>query len=145
MSQKNQKLPQFGKPIFIITENRLEEELQIAVGDRSYLNALTYFATDAVLVKKLEYDENHAGNLDKVIINRGMVSEQDENKSLEYRMDLSKEPSKGPNGIFIDEDDANVIVEALNKNQKAMCRKAIDIMMAADHKYDEIIAIHRRK
>ena len=138
MANLNQKLPVFGQPIWIIAEEPLEEKVQIA-GERGYLNSLVYFAANAILVKKLEYEGN---SLTKIVINRDMHVEGDEKAPLEIHMDLEKNFSKepGPATIFVDEETAQSVAAALNKNQKKQCEKLMNLAIKAVNEYDNIIA-----
>jgi hypothetical protein len=142
---KNTELPVFGKPIFTISENPLEDRVQIA-GERGFLNTLTYFAVDATFVKKLEFDEKYPGDLNRVIINRGMVSENSEEKSVEFRMNLAKE-DRDPSAttIFTNEEEANIVCAKLNENAKKQVKKLLDLTTVAYNEYDKVIAICKGK
>lgn len=134
------KLPVFGQPIWIISENLLSDKVQIA-GESGYFNALMYFAADAVLVREISYDDNFPGDLTKVVINKGMKSEKDPAKSLEFRVDLSKD-TKDQSSVsyFTDEEEAQATARRMNENQKKNCKKILDAATRLYHEYDEIIA-----
>jgi hypothetical protein len=138
MSKSNNGVPVLGQPVFVISENSLEERVTIA-GERGLLNSLVYFAHDGILVKKLGYADD---KLKKIIINEGMVTEDDEKKSLELHMDLEKNFSRDPDAttIFVDEVDAAAVARKMNENQKKQCKKLLDLATKAYNTYDEIIA-----
>lgn len=133
------KLPVFGQPIFIISENPLEERVTV-VGERGLLNTLVYFAVDAVMVEKIGYLDK---KMNKIIINEGMHAEGDETKSLEVVMDYEKNFSKDPDcaTIFVDEVEAQLVARKFNENQKKQCKKLLDLATKAYNEYDTIISL----
>lgn len=134
-------LPVFGQPVFVIEENILTDKVQLAV-EGSYFNNLTYFAVSGIFVKKLEYDERFPGDLSKIIINKGMKSENDPTKSLELTMDLSLDiKEQTATTTFSVEAEAQAIAKKLNENQKRICKKLLDAASKAFNSYDEIIAV----
>lgn len=128
------EIPIFGQPVYIITESRLEDKVQMA-GKGGYLGTLTYFAVNAILVSSLNWADE---TFTKVIINRDMVAE-DGKTSLELRMDLTK-PSEDAVGVFINEAKAQEIAKKMNIAQKGKCSELLDIATKAFNKYDDIIA-----
>jgi hypothetical protein len=140
---KTQKVPVFGQPVFVISESPLEERVTI-VGERGLLNTLVYFAVDGIFVKKLEYADD---KMTKVVINKGMVDESEEKKSLEIHMDLERNFSKDPDSttIFVDEIEAQAMARKMNENQKKNCKKLLDLATKAYNTYDEIIAASTTK
>lgn len=140
MSKSIRKIANFGEPVWVITENLLTNRVKVA-GEFGHLSALTYFAADAIFIKKIEYDEAFPGDLTKVVYNRGMKSEVDETKSLELHVDLSKEErNMNATSVFTDEESAQLVAKKMNENQKANCKKIFDAVAMAYNSYDEIIA-----
>ena len=137
--QSPNPLPVFGQPVFRIVEDNLSNRVAVSSGG-FHMNALVYFAVDAVLVKKLEFE---GSSLTRVIINQGMVEENNPDKSLEIRYDVEKNGSRGADSqtIFVDEELANQIAAKMNRNQKAQCGKMVDEITEAFNEYDKIIAI----
>lgn len=136
---ESKTIPILGQPVFRISENPLEERVTLA-GERGVLNSLVYFAVDAVMVRKLEYD---GPNLNKIIINRDMTAENNPEESVEIRYDVEKNFSREANAetVFVDEDLANQIAAKLNKNQKTHCGKLLDLVTKAYNEYDKVIAV----
>lgn len=142
-TDKKTKIPVFGQPVFVISENPLEERVTI-VGERGLLNTLVYFAVEGILVKKLEYEGD---NLNKVVINKGMVVEGDESKSMELHLDLEKNFAREADSttLFVDEADAQTVARKMNENQKKQCKKLLDLATKAYNEYDSIIALSNAK
>lgn len=139
MSKSNENVPILGQPVFVITENSLEEKVTI-VGERGLLNSLVYFAHEGILVKKLGYADD---KLRKIIINEGMVTEDDDRKSLEIHLDLDKNFGRDPDAttVFVDESIAASVARKMNENQKKQCKKLLDLATKAYNTYDDIIAL----
>lgn len=136
-----QKLPIFGHPVFVITENTLTDKVQIA-SEGGYLNSLTYFAANGIMVNKIEYNDKFPGDTSKVVLNKGMKDINNPEKSLELSMDLSQDPSDAKAyTIFTDEADAQAVAKRLNENQKKNAKKLLDAAQKAFNSYDEIIAL----
>jgi len=129
------KLPILGQPIFIITENSLDKKVAIS-GTVGVLNSLTYFAADAIQVLKLEYADD---SMERVIINRDMVNEENPDQKLEFIIDLKN--NKGDlTTKFIDEREAQDVAKQMNINQQKQCKKLVDMITHAYHEYDNVIA-----
>lgn len=129
---KEQVIPVFGQPIFRISENLLSDRVKLS-GELGLRNGLTYFAHDAIMVMSLKYEDQ---NMKKVIINEGMVSEDDNSKSLEIHIDLrSKEVT-----YFVNEADAMREAKQMNINQQKYCKQLVDAAVMEFNEYDKIIA-----
>lgn len=132
------QIPTLGQPVFVIVDNPLEDRVSIA-GERGLLNALVYFAVDAILVRSLGYlDET----LRRIIINKGMKDEHDPEKSLEIVLDLDKNFARGevtPSTIFVSEAEAQAVARKANENQKKSCKKLLDLVTSAFNEYDRVI------
>ena len=139
MSKNAPKLPTLGQPVFVISENPLEERVTV-VGERGLLNNLVYFAVDSIKANKLEYADD---TMKKIIINRDMVTNDEEKKSLELHVDLEKNSNREPDlsTVFFDEIDAQLIARKANENQKKSCRKLLDLATKAFNEYDTIIGL----
>lgn len=132
-----QPMPILGEPIFLIARENMSERIQIA-SDGGYLNELTYFAVNAIMVVGLEYVDE---KMDKVIINKGMKeSKEPDAKSLQFTYDLNKEPENAYD-LFVNEDLAQKIAERMNKTQKAVAKKMSDEILKCLHEYDNVIAL----
>jgi len=137
--KSNAKVPVLGQPVFVITENPLEDKVSI-VGERGFLNNLVYYAADAIMVKALAYADEQ---MTKVVINKGMHLEGDESKSLEIHMDLQRNTGRDNDSttIFVDEFEAQAIARKLNENQKKNCKKLLDLATKAYNEYDVLISL----
>jgi hypothetical protein len=137
----NPQMPTLGQPVWIITENSLEDKVTI-VGERGLLNSLVYFAADAIIVRSLGYELKNNDNLSKIIINEGMVDQEDPKKSLEIHMDLAKNFATEPTAltVFVNEEVAQNVAIKLNQNQKGKCKLLLDLANKAYNTYDDIIA-----
>ena len=135
---KSNEVPTLGQPVFVISENSLDERLGIADG-RGYFQGLMYFAHNAIIVKKLGYIGD---SLTKIVINEDMVASDDTKKSLEVRVDLEKNFSKQSDAttVFFNEADAAACAEQMNINQRKNCKKISDLIVKGLSTYDDIIA-----
>lgn len=132
---RESKLPVFGQPIFVITENQLSDRVQL-IGERGILNTLTYFAANAIMVNKIEFED---AKMRKVIINKDMVDENDQTVSLEIRIDLGKEKEDHLT-TFVDETEAQKVAKQMNINQQKQCKKLVDVVNLGYNEYEKIIA-----
>ena len=138
MSKSNELVPILGQPVFVISENSLEDKVTI-VGERGLLNSLVYFAHDGIIVRSQRFEDD---KLRKIVINEGMVTEGEERTSLELHLDLDRNFSKDPDSttIFVNEADAAAVARKMNENQKKQCKKLLDLATKAYNSYDDIIA-----
>lgn len=138
MSKVNAKVPVLGQPVFVISENDLDNKIGLSDG-RGYFTGLRYFAHDAILVKGQRYTDD---TMNKIVINEGMVDEADEKKSLELVIDLERNftKTKDATTVFFDEEDAVACAAEMNKNQRTQCKKLADLAVKALNTYDDIIA-----
>ena len=141
MSKLNtNSMPVLGSPVFRISENLLTDKVSLS-DSGGLLNALVYFAVDGVLVKKEEYEDD---KMNVVIINKGMVDEENDHKSLEIRYDLNKNDDRKQSSpsvsIYVDEADAQLVAKKLNENQKINAKKLMELAIKVYNSYDQIIA-----
>jgi len=136
MSKSNFKMPVMGQPVWVISEQPLDERISV-VGERGILNTLVYFAPDAIMVVKMDFEDE---TMTKLVINQGLKHKDDETKSLEVRLDIRKASEKEPDGtsVFADEDEANAVAIRLNENQKKQAKKLFDLFGKAYNEYDQI-------
>jgi hypothetical protein len=130
------KLPILGQPVFKISENSFDERVQL-IGERGFLNSLTYFAADAIMVKKLEYETD---KMDIVIINKDMVDSENPDKKIEIKIDLKREKEDHLT-IFVDEIEAQRVAKQMNINQQKQCKKLVDAVNIVYNEYDKVIAL----
>lgn len=138
-SDSNGRVPVFGQPVYQIVENNLSNVVKI-IGEYGHTNSLVYYAVNAIKVMKLEYADE---TLKKIVINRDMVSTEEEPRSLEIRLDIEKN-FNGPQDAattFVDEEAANLVAARLNKARKSECLKLADAINRGLSEYDKIIAI----
>src|SRR6056297_742793 len=107
-SKQSERLPIFGKPIFYLSSNNLSG----AIGGSSTspsskirlsIAHLKYFATEAILVKKVEYKDDE---MDAFVINKDTDVEMLVNKE-----DIGK-------NVFFEKNDCDDVAIKLNEEMK---------------------------
>jgi len=125
---KTEDLPIFGKPMFKIGDYTFSDKIEKASKVVGCLSPLRYFATDAVMVMGVEFVDD---TMQEIIINKGTDVE------------LSIDRSEIGETVFFNKEEADLIAQELNLQQKATCKEIADIVMNAFYQYDDIVLAHQ--
>jgi hypothetical protein len=135
MSNKTRKLPELGKSVYLISESNFDQ-MGIVVTGRGIagLNALSYFAVEAVKVMGVRYVDD---KMEEIIINEG--TKNDAGLPAEIRYNLEK-PSKV---VFMEEAEAAKEADLANAAQEKFCKEILDTVTKAFNQYGTLRSIYK--